>query len=307
METVPISNIDYIKKGGRAPSVNLSNAPSSLLLVSNDDASSSKSSMDFNIDFFDTFTDIQSLQLSKVAIALPPNITQHNNQIQLNHNGTLTSYYYVPCGLYNPADLANALVSTINTGLAADSIADTVACSFDYNTFTFNIVSVGVFQFDFVESCSFIRFGKNCCNFQGIDISASPSSTSVKSYRANLIYSRYITINSRALCNNGKAPKSSLSSPYISGWDIIGTVNIAPLYIPEDFSASNTFNGLFRETVPINPPSITMSSNSRIKTPSSMDFRIYDEWGKDFSTCYDDPTNGVYANAGVILFISMNF
>jgi hypothetical protein len=301
MEVKIQSNRLEYSKGYQPPLFEPSPQNVAMFLVSNDDAYTKRKPFDFDIQNTDFSTYAKAITLDKVILPVLPNITRFNNKIRMLWNTTETSFYEIPAGIfYSVSDLCAVITSTINAGFVSDSIADTVSCSFNYLTNVFTINSVGGNDICFIE-CNFITYGKNCCNFQEEIAASSPTITSNK---ANLIFTRYFTVNSFAMVNNNASViKSILSSRSIPAFDVVGVVDASSLYTVDDFNGGSSFKGAFRNCQTVRPSLINLVSDispvNRIK--QYMDFRLYDEYGNILSDSFEDDT------IGVILIFSVYF
>lgn len=234
----------------------------------------------FVVDLKSNIFRAKSLSVQKVIIPKINNITIFNNEIKIKHELGTTASFTIQPALYNTSSLANELTQKTNAAFVAAGIADSVTTAFDSITKTFYMESVNSKKFFFDEECSFISKGIWCCNFSGEPLANVPTTTKVYSGRSCLLYTRYITFHSAALCVWSLG--DSRTSDALQGGDIICIVDLCSIYDNLDFDVSTPFGGAFKAV--LTPEAAFLNiANSQKNFNDLVDIYCKSEWGDNMN------------------------
>lgn len=220
------------------------------------------------------------LKLQRIVFPKIPNITPLNNQIQIKHAGGTTAVFSLTPGIYNTTTLSNALTNAINAAFVAAAIADTVTTVFDTITRTFRVTSVGAQNWFFIDTCSFIDRGGSMCGFTGYPVATAVSASSQYSGIAGMVYTRYLTVSSRALCQYAYA--SSVLSSSLQPRNVVGIVDLAGMYDASDFDVTSLYSGVYKE-LGVDGPNLSQQCTERVLR-SEIDFQITDSYGSSLDS-----------------------
>lgn len=277
MEVQLISNRtdDKLEKGQVLPYLVQTEEGSSISVLVDSKDRISGSASDFRASFRHRVPRVRYIELQKCILPKIPNVNPNNYSIQIKHDLGTTQIFNLPTGIYNTTTLANQLTSSINAQFVIDGIADTVTCTYDPNTRTFSISSVGGDNFFIVDSCSFITYGQWLAPFESQPISDAPSKTVIYSGIASMLYTRYITVASQAL--NSFSYGSSVTSRASQPTRMVGVVDLCDIYTAADFDISVPYSGVYK-TLSVDGCRLSVA-NSQRSLVEEVDISVQDEYG----------------------------
>lgn len=274
---------DRIKKGEELPFLTQVETGSSVsILVDSKDRISGTPS-NFRASFRSRIPRVRYIQLEKVIIPKIPNVNPNNYSLQIKHALGTTAVFNLPSGIYSTTALSNQLTNSINAAFVTAGIADTVTTVYNQNTRTFTISSVGLQNMFIVNSCSFITRGQWLVPFASQPITDVPSSPTIQSGIASMLYSRYLTVASQAA--NLYSFASSITTRASQPNQLVGIVNICEIYTDADFDISIPYTSVYK-TLPVNGCKISVLNTQR-SLFEEIDLSIADEYGTQLDTAFD--------------------
>ena len=301
---------EAIETGSDKPPLFCSEDPTScILLVDSDDRRLSidtpfKFCVSTGVNLFRP----RSIKLSKAILPKINNITPFNNQMQIFHSdlgGTITAVYNLQPAFYNTTTLANEITQKTNAAFLAAGITDTITTSFDSVTKTFSISSVNVEAFYIVNNCSFIERGRYCAPFKSEAIGSIPSTTTIYTSMAGMLYTRSVSIHSLELCAYAYA--QSLATNTLLGNNIVAIIDIAAINSPEDFDVSIPFSGNFSSIDTSLSASQINVTNSQKNLYSNITFEVKDEYGENLQDVMNLGGNYPANSLGITMWFLVRF
>lgn len=298
------SNRDAILLGGNKPFlVDSAIPPRSNLVINSADYKFRVSSFNFVVAVDEPYNKSRTARMTKLSIPLPPNVNTRNYNVVMRVGNYIIDFNMRP-GYYDTTGLCAMFNNEVSIAMLAHvpAIAGSITLEYDPVIRCFSCkFTGGVGNINFGDACSFITRGRNLCNFIGINTSIAPTSTTLISGLANMVYSKYITVNSDALTRNTSAGLSRTSHPTSADTSVIGVLDI-------DDSAYYMNNNIAYNTdlVPETSSVLLFNSKQINKLPNDIDIFILDEFNLDFSSCFEGLSNSP-SNPRCLVFIQIEY
>lgn len=253
---------------------------------------------DFSVDLGANLFRPRIATVQRVTIPVINNVTPMNNTLTfattLQAGGVhVLTYYTVTLlpAMYDTATLANEIANRMSA--AVGDLEIHFICSFNtvIQTFTLTVVVDNAkpqIAFALMDSSFFTR-GKYLHGFPYVTqdqlneiIAGWDEATgivlpvSVRSGRASMLYTRFITIHSERLTHS--AYENSRTSDIIQGKNIIAIVDISSMYDDNDFDVAVPFCGIYKTIATPEAPNICVLNSEKNMT-SIIDLQFKDEYG----------------------------
>ena len=168
-----------------------------------------------------------------------PQINLHNKTITVTHvDGTVT--FDLDESYYSVQSMVNMMQSKFLTAWQSLDATNTLTISYNIERRSITIVDDNAENFYIHDDSPFVLFGNNVVQFP-IQPAGSPlTNSSIESTSLEMIYSRYVTINSQRLTEDQKA-YSIVSNR--GPQNIIAVVDLVAAYTAAQFSVSSSYPG----------------------------------------------------------------
>lgn len=270
----------------------------SVLFIDSRDAVYKKNNFNFNVETFEPFNKAQKIYLSRIVIQLPPNINSNNNYVQIKHDDGLFDFT-LDIGYYDYTTICNEFTSKVNSALVLLGSLDSINMTYNSLTKTFYIASITPKNWFFVDTCTFITRGVNTCNFVGYPQATTPSTSFIYSGLPLMIYSKYIYVVSDAITLNSSQGGSAGSNRLLPSKNIIGIFssdiaqqNLTYPYISIESDVYSVF---------------LLNPNNVNKLPNLLDFKIYDEYNREYSNAFTNLNANTNSNEQCSLFFEIEY
>jgi hypothetical protein len=208
-------------------------------------------------------------------------------------------------GLYSPNGFINEFVSKVNAALLALPSGDTISGIYNASQRKFVFTSSAGNDWMFDHACNLLTRGDYFVPFKAYASGTlgTNGSTSWTSGIAAMLYTRYITVNSRAMSQY--VTSNSATTDPTQPSNIICLVDISEIYNPEDFVVSQQFSTNIRSIETPHAPVINVA-NTKKNVSRLIDISVYDEWNISLNQAYDNNDNSPN-RMGIALFCNVFF
>lgn len=287
------------------------------LLVDHRDAIySANTPFNFTVDFTSDMIRARIGTVQRVILPLINNVNPLNNTIQFsihfqnnlpppNDIDKVVSFSCIlQPAVYDTASLCNEIAANMNAAVSTDPDIDwEFSCNFSAVTQSFTIElspiagATSTATFNLWEECTFVSRGKYLCGFTGLPAITSSANfyQKIRSGRAGMVYTRFVTIHSQRLTEN--TYQKSKTSDQQQGTDIIAIVDVTGIYNSGNFDTGIPFSGVYKVIETPEAPKINLMNGAQ-KLTRYVDFYSKDEYGFGLDTCMENLiTNGFAAES----------
>lgn len=244
------------------------------MLIRSEDRTSGND-FDFSVDLLTTTSHIRKIALSKIGLPLLPQINEKNKRITITHTDGTVSFELIE-GYYSVQSMVNMMQAQFLTAWLSLDAANLVTVSYNIERRSITVQDDNNENFYIHSESDFIRFGRNVVKFASQAAGSSlGSNTFIESFSLGMIYSRYVSLQSRRMIEDQKT-FSVISNRGPS--DIVAIIDLASAYSSAQFTVSSSFPGT---DVVINTLEYTPRINvvNRNKSFKVIDFQLVDEFG----------------------------
>lgn len=259
---------------------------------------SGNNGLNFTCDMRGEMTHARSAKVSKVLIPKVPNLNSKNNSVTYYHelNGTTPITFTLDYGYYNQTSFVNEIKAKMDA--SATGLPDTFIINYEPKTHTISIQSSGGYKWYFSSSCSFIVRGINMAGFVGLTAGLDPAvfgSVTTYSSSVSFVYTRYVTIESRALSSYVKSQSRDSNGQL----NIIGAISTTEDYDPADYDTSGVFGGniVVSQTLSDTPK---LPFSLKYGALRYIDFLFRDEFGDPLYEAINISPSGVTSFGAVV-------
>jgi hypothetical protein len=233
---------------------------------------------DFQVNLLASSANIRKIQLAKCILPLLPQVNVNNKTVTVTHvDGTVT--FPLIEGYYSVQSYVNMLQTSFSAAWLVLDPTNTVTISYDIERRSILISDDNSEAFYIHNDCTFALYSRNVVFFQYEAAGSTPTTTSIESLSLNMIYSRYVILESQRLTEDQKS-YSMISGKGAS--NIVSIIDIASKYNEAQFVVSSSFPGtLFViDTLDYSPLINVLNRNKSLKV---IDFVFVDEFGFNLS------------------------